>query len=76
MDNKEDFIIRSYSKKELALLYFPDTPNPHTAVNHLMAWLRRCTPLTRELEEMGVQKTAKYFTPRQVRAIARHLGEP
>lgn len=73
---EEEFIIRSYSKKELALLYFPDTPNPHTAVNHLMSWIRRCTPLSAELEAMGMQKMAKYLTPRQVRAIVAHLGEP
>lgn len=70
------FVIRSYSKKELALLYFPETDNPHTAVNHLMSWIRRCTELKEQLEAMGMKKTAKYFTPREVKAIVSRLGEP
>lgn len=41
----DSFRIRSYSKAELAMCYFPTTPNPHTAVNHLMSWIKRCTPL-------------------------------
>ena len=31
--------IRAYTKKELALLYFPDSI-PHTAVNRLMTLIR------------------------------------
>ena len=51
----EDFKIRAYSKKELALLYFPTAASPHAAVNHLMSWVKRCKALTEELEEMGYQ---------------------
>lgn len=73
MDN---FKIRSYSKKELALLYFPTATNSHTAVNHLMAWIRRCTPLYESLMKIGYQKNAKYFSPREVKLIIEYLGEP
>lgn len=69
------FIIRSYTKKELALMYFPDS-SPRTAVNHLMAWVRRCPALWQQLADMGYQPTCKAFTPRQVRAITEMLGEP
>lgn len=34
----EDFINRSYTKKELGLMYFPESM-PRTAVNHLMSWI-------------------------------------
>lgn len=71
----DDFKIRPYTKKELALMYFPDS-NPRTAVNHMMAWVRRCTPLSEQLEAAGYEKSSKGFTPRQVRMIAEHLGEP
>ena len=54
--NMEDFIIRSYTKKELALMYFPQS-NPRTAVNHLMVWIRRCTPLWDELLQTGYKTT-------------------
>ena len=72
MDN---FKLRAYTKKELALMYFPDS-NPRTAVNHLMAWIRRCNPLSQQLQQMGYNTTCKAFTPRQVKAIVEQLGEP
>lgn len=71
----EAFSIRPYTKKELALRYFPDS-NPRTAVNHLMAWIARCTPLLQQLASTGYDKHAKAFTPRQVKLIVTHLGEP
>ena len=71
----KDFIIRTYTKKELALMYFPDSL-PRTAVNHLMSWIQRCTPLWEQLQQMGYFSTSKAFTPRQVRAIVEMLGEP
>lgn len=71
----EDFIISSYTKKELALMYFPKSM-PRTAVNHLMAWIRNCTPLWERLQAMGYQKTSKFFSPKQTKAIVEYLGEP
>ena len=70
-----NFIIRAYSKKELALMYFPDS-SPHTAVSHLMSWIRRCTQLRQQLQATGYETTCKTFTPRQVKAIVEQLGEP
>ena len=67
--------IHPYTKKELALLYFPDS-NPRTAVNDRMVWIRRCQPLWDELQQTGYYPTSKAFTPRQVRAIVEPLGEP
>ena len=71
----EKFKIKSYSKKELALLYFPDSA-PRTAVNHLMALIRRNDMLWDELQAMGYYFKSKTFTPRQVQAIVDWLGEP
>ena len=56
-------------------MYFPDS-NPRTAVNHLMAWIYRCTPLLGLLETAGYEKNSKGFTPRQIQMIVKHLGEP
>ena len=72
----QQFEMRSYSKKELALLYFPTAATPHAAVTHLMSWIRRCTPLAAELEKQGCHKTAKWFLAREVRLIIHYLGEP
>ena len=71
----EEFKIRIYTKKELALMYFPQS-SPRTAVNHLMAWINLCTPLLSELEQTGYQKRNKAFSPKQVKAIVDYLGEP
>ena len=69
------FSIRAYTKKELALLYFPDS-SPRTAVNHLMSWIRRCTQLWQQLHAIGYYPQSKGFTPREVRTIVEQLGEP
>lgn len=71
----ESFKIRSYSKKELALLFFPDSM-PGTAVKHLMTTIRRCDMLWDELQAMGYNNRRKTFTPREVRAIVEWLGAP
>ena len=73
--NTSAFKIQPYTKKELALLYFP-TSDPHTAVNRLMSWVNRCKPLHTALLDQGYQKTAKWLSLREVRLITEHLGEP
>ena len=71
----DQFVFQCYTKKELALMYFPDSL-PRTAVNHLMSWIHRCPQLWTELQSTGYSTTSKTFTPRQVRAVVEHLGEP
>lgn len=66
---------RPYTKKELALLYFPDS-TPETAVKHLMTMIRRNDMLWDELQEMGYYNRRKTFTPREVQAIFDWLGAP
>ena len=69
------FKIKSYSKAELAMLYFPDS-DPHVAVNHLMRWIYKCKPLMDDLNKTGYSKQAKYLLAQQVRMVVEHLGEP
>ena len=71
----ENFKIRSYTKKELALQFFPDS-TPRVAVNHLMALIRRNDMLWDELQKTGYKNTSKIFTPRQVQTIFEWLGPP
>lgn len=75
METTDSFPIRAYSKKELALLYFPDSM-PDTAVRHLMSWIRSYSWLCDALLAMGYKTTSKTFTPRQVRTIVDELGPP
>ncbi len=72
---KKEFTIQTYTKKELALMYFPYS-SPRIAVNHLRSWLTRCKPLNEALKAMDYRPGCKYFTPRQVKAIVEQLGEP
>ncbi|WP_051220166.1 DUF4248 domain-containing protein [Prevotella sp. AGR2160] len=74
--NNDTFPIHAYGKSELALLYFPTASSAHTAVNHLMSWIKRCTGLLEQLRAVGYQKTAKFFTPREVGLIVEYLGCP
>ena len=67
--------LRSYTKQELALLYFPDS-DPDVARAHLMRWIVRCTQLYEQLQKSGYNKSSKEFNPLQVSYIFFHLGEP
>ncbi len=65
----------SYSKAELAQMYFPDS-TPATAVKRLMAWTRKCAPLLESLRLTGYTPICKMLTPRQVETIVHYLGDP
>lgn len=67
--------IRSYTKQELGLLYFPDA-TPAVASAHLMRWITRIPALMQKLHESGYGKTQKEFTPLQVSHILFFIGEP
>ena len=73
--NTSAFTIQPYTKKELALLYFP-TATPHVAVNRLMSWISRCKPLHDALVDQGYRKTTKWLSPHEVKLITEYLGEP
>lgn len=66
---------RAMSKSELAAMYFPAS-QPKTALNHLMAWIKRCRPLMDRLQALGYRTQDKWLTPRQVEAVMYYLGEP
>lgn len=72
---KMKFKIRSYDKRELAMLYFPGSDRD-TALRHLRRWIIRCPELCRELADSHAAAKAKTYTPHQVKLITDHLGEP
>lgn len=74
--NEPSFRIRSYSKRELAGLYFPFTKNADTAVKNLNNLMHRNLDLLAELAEARYTPHSQIFTPLQVRIIVRYLGEP
>ncbi|MEY8486230.1 DUF4248 domain-containing protein [uncultured Parabacteroides sp.] len=70
------FRIRPYSKRELASLYFPETPTVDSAVSNLRLWMRRNGEVLEKLRETGYRTHSKIFTPRQVRILVEIFGEP
>lgn len=69
----EDIKIRACGKSELALLYFPTANSSHTAVNHLMAWVKRIPELVEGLQKLGLSQDRQVFhRPRG----AAHRGLP
>lgn len=67
------FHIKSYSRKELAQLYFPDSPTAKTACLNLRRWMQS-KPETAILQKELANK--KLFTRSQVQRIIDLLGEP
>ena len=72
---EEKFRVRCYDKNELAKMYFPKLSD-HVSVANLRRWMRNCTPLMEELATGDFHPKLKMFSAREVRLIARYLGEP
>ena len=71
----DDFEVRSYTKSELARLYNPQLTT--SAARRLMRrWIDYNPRLKDELRRLGTPKHAHVYSPRQVQAIAEHLGTP
>lgn len=73
--NEQPFIVRSYTKIELATLYCPGR-EPASALQSFYRWMRKCTPLWIELQQYGYDKHRHSFLKREVEIIRKHLGDP
>lgn len=72
---EERFPIHSYGKGELACLYIRNVQQA-SAVKEFNIWIRKAPGLEQKLRETGMSRTARRYTPRQVRLIVEALGEP
>jgi hypothetical protein len=70
-----EFIIRSYTKAELAQLYCPGLA-PVLALQKLSRGMRKTPPLTQALSDVNYNKYRHSFLKREVRLIVYYLGEP
>lgn len=75
MENENDFRIRTYTKRELACLYCPNT-TARCAIRTLTRWIKRNSELYAELLLTGYHARVRTFMPRQVGIIVRYLNEP
>ena len=68
---QKEFIIRTYGKSELALLYFPNSPTKDSARKQLRHWFEINDRLRYLLSVKG-----RNFSPAQVKDIVDEEGEP
>ncbi len=72
---EKEFVIRSYSYCELAMLYFPNSTKK-SASAQLGRWIRENEKLKRQWLELGIKPRKKILTPNQVKLIVEVFGEP
>lgn len=76
MEKEESkFVLRSYPKAELALLYFPGN-DPDSAVRNLRRWIMRQPEIMAAFEAVGYDKKLHSYFKREVEIIVKYLGEP
>jgi hypothetical protein len=72
---EKEFVIRSYSYCELAMLYFPNSTKK-SASAQLGRWIRENEKLKSQWLELGIKPRKKILTPNQVKLIVEVFGEP
>ena len=72
---EKEFVIRSYSYCELAMLYFPNSTKK-SASAQLGRWIQGNEKLKNQLTEMGLKPRKKILNPSQVKLIVQAFGEP
>lgn len=70
-----EFKIRSYGRTELAQAYCP-TMNPNAAYRKLQMWISYNQELQACLAALGLNPKTRTYTPAQVQAIVKYIGEP
>lgn len=71
----QDYIIKSYTKGQLAALYFPCAPRS-SALRLLHKYITTAHGLLPALERVGYTRASRRLTRRQVQLIFEYLGEP
>jgi hypothetical protein len=72
---EKEFVIRSYSYCELAMLYFPNSTKKSTSAQ-LGRWIRQNEKLKKQWDELGFKTRKKILTPNQVNLIVAVFGKP
>lgn len=72
---EKEFVIRSYSYCELAMLYFPNSTKK-SASAQLGRWIRGNEKLRSQWLALGFKPRKKILTPNQVKSVVEVFGEP
>jgi hypothetical protein len=65
-----------YYHTDIALRYFPDSPNKKSAGRKLSNWIKKDLALKEQLLAVGYFGKQRIFTPKQMQILYEHLGEP
>lgn len=71
----EEWPVRPYYKRELAIAYAPDI-TPASALNRLAKWFKTNRTLSTALQQTGYNPRQQVFTSMQVELIFKYLGKP
>lgn len=74
-EDEKKFIVRAYTKSELAAMYNPML-TIESACQQLRRWIRYNKKLHDELCELGYSGNTHLLTPLQVKVIVKYIGEP
>lgn len=72
---EKSFQIKAMGLGELASYYFPGEEKSK-CYRKLWSWIKQSETLQSNLNEAGYKPFQKILTPKQVRVIVEHLGEP
>ena len=72
---EKEFVIRSYSYCELAMLYLPNSTKK-SASAQLGRWILQNENLKKQWVEKGFKQRKKILNPSQVKLIVKAFGEP
>jgi len=75
MSQPEETPIKTYSVKELAILYNPEV-SPSTATRRLKRWIHGSQELMQRLQQYGWSEKSKIYTPKQTAILFEWLGYP
>ncbi len=75
MEEEAKFIVKSYHKADLALMYHPGM-SPRAAMGKMRRWINHNAELKRRLEQVQINILNHTYTPKEVAVIVEFLGEP
>ncbi|NDV66757.1 DUF4248 domain-containing protein [Bacteroides sp. 224] len=75
MDNEKMFVVKTYLKAELAMMYHP-TLSKDAAMYKMKKWILHNDELREAYSRIQGNPRDHYYTPKQVELIVKYLGVP
>ena len=72
---KQTFEIKTYGKRQLAKLYYPELSGK-AAYRRLLGQIASCPKLKEKLKEIGRSQRSWFYSPSEVKCIVESMGPP